>query len=233
MSYLDDLKGKTIAVNGVPVPDRKRLNIISSGSSVTDNAVTGTTDLSLIVADYEITSGFSVIGKSTTGAGLASEIVFGANTTLMRNASGNVAAETINTQKFLEGTTVTKAGYWASEEFINVLTDGFDQLDVDLGTAPLGNGSYRFTVSVSATQGANTYDWDYTLRAKRTAGTLAGAGLAAPTADAANDSLPAGITIVLSNASGNLNVLVDNATANTWHFTVSVALVYVPYPVAP
>lgn len=184
----------------------------------------------LKAAHLTTSGGFVVLAKTTSGSGQMSEVVFGANTTLMRNASGNVVAEPINTQTFLEGTTVTKAGYWKSQQYLNVAAAGTSVLDVPLGTAPLGNGSYRFSVSVSASQGANYYDWDYTLRAKRLAGTLSGAGLAAPTADAANDVLPAGITIALTNSSGSLRVTVTNGSANVWHFNVSVALVYTAYP---
>jgi len=184
----------------------------------------------LKAAHLTTSGGFVVLAKPTSGSGQMSEVVFGVNTTLMRNASGNVVAEPINTQTFLEGTTVTKAGYWESQTYLNVAAAGTSVLDVPLDTAPLGNGSYRFTVSVSASQGANYYDWDYTLRAKRLAGTLSGAGLAAPTADAANDALPAGITIALTNNAGSLRVTVTNGSANVWHFTLSVALVYTAYP---
>jgi hypothetical protein len=43
---LDDLKGKTISVNGVPMPDRKRLRISSYLATVADNSA-GSTDLTI------------------------------------------------------------------------------------------------------------------------------------------------------------------------------------------
>jgi hypothetical protein len=195
-------------------------------------------------------TGYSLLGKSATGTGNAEAIVIssnslplraianvvstaiGENRVVGRVTQGVLASAVPNDFTFDQGTSVTKAGYWASSEFLDVASESSATLNVLLSTNGLGNGSYRFTINIVATDEASaTYDLDYTLRCKRSGGTLSGAGLAAPTPDPANDAIPANISISFTNNSGAFRVIIDNETGSQWSFTISVALVYVPYPV--
>jgi len=47
MGYLDDLKGKTIQVNGANLPDRKRLHITATGATASDSPGSDATVLDL------------------------------------------------------------------------------------------------------------------------------------------------------------------------------------------
>lgn len=47
MSYLDDLKGKTVSVNGTQMPDRKRLEITAPGAVASDSPASNATVLDL------------------------------------------------------------------------------------------------------------------------------------------------------------------------------------------
>lgn len=46
-TWLDDLRGKNIIVNGVEYPDRKKLNLTAAGAVVADNPASGATDITL------------------------------------------------------------------------------------------------------------------------------------------------------------------------------------------
>ena len=86
MSWLDDLLGKIVMLNGVAVPDRKRLNFVGSGLSVQDNPSSGTTD---------VTIGTSNVGKDPlepqSGGGYPSNSsrTIGTGSTFVRNGAAD------------------------------------------------------------------------------------------------------------------------------------------------
>jgi hypothetical protein len=68
MPTLDDLKGKTVRVNGITYPDRKILEIIASGSSASDDSVNNRTILSLtgVGSTYILPQSYGAIGDGVT-----------------------------------------------------------------------------------------------------------------------------------------------------------------------
>jgi hypothetical protein len=216
MSYLEDLNGKTISINGVALPDRKRLNIVSSATTGTDNPGTQSTDLAIVagtVEDNTVTT-----AKIVDGAVTASKI------------------DDPNGLDFAEGGTSTKAGYFDVTTVTDLADTGDTDITVDL--SDLGDGMYIFTVNAVATaENASVYFYSYGFRARRSSSTLAGDGLTSPVFIPTEDGETEGseYALTFSDDSGDLNVNLESAIGGGL-FTnaiVCTALIFIPVPAAP
>ncbi len=90
MSYLDDLTGKHIKVNGVPYPDRKTLAITATGAVVADNSAGNSTEITLPNPALDTIAAQSVLANPSNAIAAPAAVSVAANRVVGRDGAGNV-----------------------------------------------------------------------------------------------------------------------------------------------